>query len=336
MDTIGTNQFRFTYSGTKAEFIAAGRPAVADANNLIVFIKDTAHDGAGSCIYAHGMYFADVQSLIAATLAGLAYVKGIKIGTDLYNAAAGGGYIKFEAADPATVAVNVGEDGITIGLTAAFVTKVNDTATSVANIAKDYLTSDDALAIQTAIGNAQAAAVSTVVGTDNDASSANTIKGAKKYTDEKVAEAAGDITTLAGRVTTLEGADAGKSVRGIVQDEVAKQLESENISDSFDTLKEMAEYLSGHPDDVAQMNAAIKANSDAIALLNGDTAGSVNKKIADAIAAEATRADGVAQEKADAALASAKEYADQKTAGLAGNVYTKAEVDAMFAWGSLD
>ena len=56
MDTIATNQFRFTYSGTKAEFIAAGRPAIADANNLIVFIKDTANAGAGSCIYAHGMY----------------------------------------------------------------------------------------------------------------------------------------------------------------------------------------------------------------------------------------------------------------------------------------
>jgi hypothetical protein len=54
------------------------------------------------------------------------------------------------------------------------------------------------------------------------------------------------------------------SARAIVQDEVAKQLTSENISDSFDTLKEMAEWLSSHPEDVQEMNDAIGANKTAI------------------------------------------------------------------------
>lgn len=65
-------------------------------------------------------------------------------------------------------------------------------------------------------------------------------------------------------VDTLVGEDKDMSARAIVQDEVAKQLTSENISDSFDTLKEMAEWLSSHPEDVQEMNDAIGANKTAI------------------------------------------------------------------------
>ena len=80
------------------------------------------------------------------------------------------------------------------------------------------------------------------------------------------------IATEKGRVDTLVGADANMSARAIVQDEVAKQLESENISDSFDTLKEMAEYLSSHPQDVTEMSNAISANTTNIATNTGDIA----------------------------------------------------------------
>lgn len=65
-------------------------------------------------------------------------------------------------------------------------------------------------------------------------------------------------------VDTLIGDDTNMSARAIVQDEVAKQLTSENISESFDTLKEMAEWLSSHPEDVQEMNDAIGANKTAI------------------------------------------------------------------------
>lgn len=77
-----------------------------------------------------------------------------------------------------------------------------------------------------------------------------------------------DIEEVGGKVTTLIGSDANMSAREIVQDEVAKQLESENISDSFDTLKEMAEYLSGHPNTVTEMNEAITKNADDIEAIN--------------------------------------------------------------------
>ena len=336
MDTPSTNQFRFTYDGSKADFIAAGRPAIADQNGLIVFIKDLANNGKGSCVYAQGMYFADFASLIAA----LAYVKGVNVGGANYTASAGGGFLKFEAADPATVAVSAGSDGVKIGLTTAFVNKVNTVIQQAGAIAADYIKSAQLTAaveqLQGEIEDAQEAAVSTVVGKSGDASTANTIYGAKKYADEK-ASALG-VTALAGRVTTLEGADAGKSVRGIVQDEVAKQLADENISDSFDTLKEIAIWLSDHPNDVQAMNEAIAANTAAITLLNSDNAGSVNAKITAAINAEVARANAAYDGKGAAAqaLTDAKAYTDQKTQALTGGVYTKAEVNAMFAWGSLD
>ena len=333
MDIPTTNQFRFTYNGSKAEFIAAGRPAIADELGLIVFIKDTANNGAGSCVYAQGMYFADFASLIAA----LAYVKGVNVGGSNYNAAAGGGYLKFDAADPATVAVTAGSDGIKIGLTATFVSKVDTLVSNVVAIAADYLKASDKTELTGAIATAKQEAISTAVGSDTDTSASDTVKGAKKYTDEKIAATGGNVTALAGRVATLEGDDAGSSVRNIVQDEVAKQLTSENISDSFDTLKEIAEWLSSHPDDVTEMANAIAANTAAIALLNGDDTGSVNAKIAAAIASEVTRADAAYDAKGAAAqaLTNAKSYTDTKVSAL-GEVYTKTEVNAMFAWGTLD
>lgn len=111
------------YSKTKAEFIAAGLPSTY--NNSIVFIKGDAN-GAGSCIYTHGQYFANFAELIAA----LNYVKGVSVSNQNFNAAAGGGYLAFGASDPSTVAVNAGQNGITIGLTTEFVNKVVSTATN--------------------------------------------------------------------------------------------------------------------------------------------------------------------------------------------------------------
>lgn len=327
MATINTNQFRFTYSGSKADFIALGKDKIADANDLMVFIKDAAHGGAGSCIYMAGMYFADFSELISATLGALNYFKGIQGSSgDLYLAPQGGGYLSIQSANADEIAVTVDVNGVKIGIAQTFVNKLNAVVLQSQTIFNDYLKSADKQNI-----------IDTLVGTDNDASTADTIKAAKKYADEKVAAAGGDVSALAGRVATLEGEDAGSSVRAIVQDEVAKQLDDENISDSFDTLKEIALWLSSHPDDVTEMNKAIAANTLAIQTLNGDGAGSVNKKVADAIAAEKDRADKAYDAKGAAAqaLKDAKAYADGKTVDLSG-YYTKEQVNAMFVIGTLD
>lgn len=338
MVTINENQFRFFYSGTKEEFIAAGRNTLADEKGLMVFIKDVAHNGAGSCIYMAGMFFADFATLIATTLGALRYFKGIQgSGESLYQAPLGGGYLAIQSANTAQVTVTIDVDGVKIDLAQAFVTKLNNVVQQSQTIFNDYLKAADKANLIEAINTTKQEAIAEVVGTDEDTSASDTVKGAKKYADEKIASTGGNIESLTERVTTLEGNDAGSSVRTIVQDEVAKQLTSENISDSFDTLKEIAEWLSSHPDDVTAINNAIAANTQAIQILNGDGVGSVNKKIADAIAAEVQRADNAYDAKGAAAqaLEDAKKYADGKTVDLSG-YYTKEQVNAMFVIGTLD
>lgn len=407
------------YSGTKEQFIAAGYPAKHE--DKIVFIKGGTN-GTGECIYTRGMYFANFNELITAYVAGMNFLKGVTVDGTSYNAAAGGGYVAFEATDPATVGVSVNQGKITIGLTTTFLNNITNLGTEITNIKRDYATTS---AMNTAIGNAktelkggtsdtdtsatiagakkyadkvtealafrllgegsnsednsiagakayadkvsgealgeakeyaegQASTAETnakgyadtkkseVIGKSGDASTATTIYGAKAYADAKKSEVIGNastdtkdsktiegvrkyvedktaniasdsrvqgvedrvkaieddylvaqdktdltglINTEKGRVDVLVGSDTGKSARAIVQDEVAKQLTSENISDSFDTLKEIAEWLSSHPEDVTAMNEAIEANAGAIEVLNGTdkVEGSVAKTVKDSI-----------------------------------------------------
>lgn len=135
------------YSKTKADFIAAG--LASTYTNSIVFIKGDAN-GNGSCIYTHGMYFANFAELLGA----VNYVKGINVGGTSYNAALGGGYVAFGSKDPATVAINAGSNGIEIGLTEAFIKKVDDIVALTEAINKDYLKTSDRTALESLISNA--------------------------------------------------------------------------------------------------------------------------------------------------------------------------------------
>lgn len=112
------------YKGTKETFISSGKAAAnADA---IVFITGGSGNEKNSCIFAQGTYFANISEMMNA----INFVKGVKVGDSQYNASAGGGYIPFASGDNSTVALNVENGTITVGLTSAFVTKVNDTATN--------------------------------------------------------------------------------------------------------------------------------------------------------------------------------------------------------------
>lgn len=91
-----------------------------------------------------------------------------------------------------------------------------------------------------------------LIGAAGDASSKDTIKGAKKYADEQV-KPVGD------KVNTLIGTDTGKSARTIANEELAKQLIPENAKESLDTLQEIAAWIQAHPDDVTAMQTAIQA-----------------------------------------------------------------------------
>lgn len=160
---------------------------------------------------------------------------------------------------------------------------------------------------------------------------------------------AGRVTAVEGKVSTLVGDDANKSARTIASEEVAKIVAG--ADESYDTLKEISDWISSHSSDAASMNSAIVALQaivdgigdtangekatvvayvdDAIAALKiGDYA-----KAADltALAARVSTLEGKAHEHSnkaildgitaakvsawDAAEQNAKDYAD----GLAGN-----------------
>lgn len=363
------------YSKTKAEFIAAGLPATY--TNHIVLIKGDAQ-GNGSCIYTHGMYFANFTEFLAA----INYVKGISVNGQSYNAAAGGGYVAFGATDPSTIAVNAGQNGVEIGLTTEFINKVNNTATNLGT--KDDAADKDGSAFAR-IANL-AALVSDLTGgsTDSIEGQINTAieslrdeiiggypEGYEGQTYDTLAEIsqhiseeiwvainanAGNITKNTEAIAKLNGNDTvegsvDKKIKDAINDFATKATDNGTI----DTFKELVDYVAGVDGSatLAQAIAQINTNKGAIETLNGNesTAGSVDKKVKDAIDAEVTRAEGAYATKAQGAKADTAYQkpstgipatdmatAVQTSLGKAdaaapqATTYTKAEVDAMWGW----
>lgn len=147
-----------------------------------------------------------------------------------------------------------------------------------------------------------------------DTKDTTVLNTAKGYTDTKI----GDVTTaadaLAERVTAVE-TKAGTnetaigvlngdettdgSVKKTVADAVAKIVA--DAPDSFDTLKEISDWISTHSESASAMNTAIQNNSKAITALQtligtlpeGITAKDVVGYIAEAVKVETDRATGV-------------------------------------------
>ena len=243
-------KFRGYYEGTKAEFITNAK-ATADAQGLVVYIQDKANNGAGACIYAQGTFFANFKELIAA----LAFVKGVKVGSDSYNAANGGGYVEFAATDPSKLSLDVQNGKLTFGLTEAFVKSVNDVIAQSAEIAADYLTSEDREALEGLIATAKSEAIAAVVGNANtDTKDSKTIEGVRKYVEAKTADIASntDFSTLKGRVDTIEG-------------DYLKNADKEALQGAINTEKGrvdaiVADYLKAA--DKTELANSIKAISD--------------------------------------------------------------------------
>ena len=158
------------------------------------------------------------------------------------------------------------------------------------------------------------------------------------------------INDAAAQASTLVGEDASKSARAIAAEEVAKIVDGADAS--FDTLKEIADWISGHKTDAASMNSAIKALEAIVKGIGGEgepatvvayvTAAIDALKIgdyakaADLTAAVARIADleskvGVLNGGADVAgsvakaLADAKTYADGKAATALADAKTYAD-----------
>ena len=60
------------------------------------------------------------------------------------------------------------------------------------------------------------------------------------------------------KLQILIGTDAWDSIRNIIKDELDTQLKSDDISESFDTIKEIAEYLSNNPSIAIEVEKSIK------------------------------------------------------------------------------
>lgn len=193
---------------------------------------------------------------------------------------------------------------------------------------------------QTAADNAQSA-VDTLSGKVGTVAEGKTVvqmisdaQTAATYDDTQVKT---DIASVTGKVTTLIGSDASKSVRTIANEELAAQLIPSGAKESLDTLTEIAAWIQAHPDDASAMNASITALqnkvdtgdknvsayvSDAIAALNIAS----YAKAAD-LTAEVNRAK--AAEEANAAAI--KAVSDDYVKGTELVAITNAEIDAMFA-----
>ena len=158
-------------------------------------------------------------------------------------------------------------------------------------------------------------------------------------------------TAVDGKVTTLIGSDADKSVRTIANEELAAQLLSGKADADFKTLQELATWIENHPEDAAAMNAAIealqnkvgdtgvgsqietavnalkngevKANADAIAALEADTHTHANKALLDTYTqTEADLADAVAKKHEHANATELAKFVDGDKAKLDSAVQT--------------
>ena len=129
-------------------------------------------------------------------------------------------------------------------------------------------------ALQTAINNEATTARAAEKANATAAANAKSVADAAKSLAE---------TNKAG-LAKIQGSDTDKSARAIAAEEVAKIVASADAD--FDTLKEIADWISTHADGASSMNTAIQGNTTAIndlKTLVGDTA--VATQIANAIEA---------------------------------------------------
>jgi hypothetical protein len=187
--------------------------------------------------------------------------------------------------------VNVKTAGIaTSGALEELGNQVSGLQTAVKAIQDDYLVEADKTELATAIGNEKTRAEGIEAGLRTDV---NAIKGDYlKNADKEALQ--GGIDAVSGKVTTLIGEDANKSVRTIANEELAKQLVAEGAKESLDTLAEIAAWIQNHPDDASAMNKAITDLETLVGTLpEGVTATTVVGYIQEAIAAEKSRAEGI-------------------------------------------
>ena len=117
-----------------------------------------------------------------------------------------------------------------------------------------------------------------------------------------------------GKLTTLIGDDASKSVRAIANEELAAQLIAPGAAESLNTLQEIAAWIQAHPGDAAAMNQAITDLETLVGTLPPEAA--------------ATDVVGYIKEYADAAIKALKIGDYAKASDLAAAVKRIAALEA--------
>lgn len=97
----------------------------------------------------------------------------------------------------------------------------------------------------------------------------SSIEGINTALDSKLE--ASDLSDLEGKVATLIDVDANKSVRTIASEEVAKVVDG--APSTFDTLKEIADWIASHPDSVAEINSRLTSVESSVSTLSSTVAG---------------------------------------------------------------
>ena len=132
---------------------------------------------------------------------------------------------------------------------------------------------DDAIAAaQQAGDNAQADvdALSAKIGTVAEGKTVvEMISDAQEAATYDDTELTNRVGTVEGKVTTLIGSDVSKSARAIAAEEVAKIVAGAGAS--YDTLKEIADWISNHTTDAAAMNSAILALQAIVEGIGGES-----------------------------------------------------------------
>ena len=246
-------------------------------------------------------------------------------------------------------------------------------STKVQTIENDYLKASDKSELQGNIdGKVAQSEYNTAIEALEKADTDN-LAAANKFTTEEIAKlnhaaVSAQVEANKTAIATLNGSDTGKSAREIVQDEVAKQLQSENITESFDTLQEIASWLSAHPQDVIEMqnniqhvlndylNSSDKEEIQNIIIENERVTAEAYINLDSRVIAledknatidSALQASDITTGSANGTIAvkgtdvavkglGSAAFVESTTFAAASNTYTKAEVNALLEWEEVD
>lgn len=195
-----------------------------------------------------------------------------------------------KAGTDAATAVSTLENGKVKANTEA-IAAINNTETGILKQAKNYADGKDAaIAAAKKAGDDAAAAVSALEGKVGTVTEGKTVvemiqdaQAAATYNDAAVKA---DIKKNADAIDILNGTSAvdgsvAKKVDTAINEWAAKVSDDSTVN----TFKELIDYAAAHQGEYSTLSGEVQTNTTAIATLNGDGAGSVNRKVADAIAA---------------------------------------------------